>query len=455
MQSWVKSGPNIENSTIAACLGLDEDLINEIQKGLVSSRFLYNTGTITDLGREKLENPDSLEIAEKEEGIGYVFQFVDHDDYYPYYIKREDLGESPNVTNKGDIITGTKGDGRDGYCTPLPLDFIERERKQVPTPNERSIFKLIYSERVKTEDISEAQLREKLSLSFLNGNPEPILVRVCTYIYLPQIEDNLYEQDWQLLDPFKPRENNVKLKFYLESFKDKSFEKMLTDKFGDADTIDKKNFREYNQLLNEKVDEICYEDFGMEILSLDKNLVQYIKSIVKNVIILRQCNYSENDAKDMFMISCQKILETILRNDWGKRSPIYEEMFSEFSTPVKGKRDDYVKKRRSFLRNITREEIIKMTDPNRLISLSKNIEPNGAKSLKGYVYNLILTYKYDQNSFLLKLLKDDIEKIFDLADLRNERGHGQTENNSQKSNIDKDNIEDYYDFIKKVINKYK
>ncbi len=449
-----KTRPGISNSTIAACLGLDEDLINEIQGVLAHSGYLTSDGVITELGLEKRKDMDSLVINKDKEELGYVFQFIDRDDYYPYYIK--ELGESPNLTSKNEIIIGTKGDGQDKSVMPLQLDFIKEKKMNLPAPNERVIFDLIgksSKQGVNAEKLSIAQLGKKLSLSFLNEKPEPILVSVCTYIYLPQKDNDLYEPEWQILDPFG-KGNNSQLKFYLESFNDNSFVKTLNDKFGGAETIDKKSFKEYASFLEHHVERIKEDDFGVEFLGLDKNLQQYLTSAIRNIFAFRQYQYKDFDSGDMFIICCQKALETIFLIDMQNRESVYEQMKSDYSTPSHGDCDVYYKKRRKFLKDITRNRIISMKQPDRLIVMAKNIEPNRAISLKHYIYNLILTYNYDNKSPLFRLINGKIEQMFDIAELRNKKGHGQIESVGETVVVNKDVAESTYNFIKEFINNY-
>ena len=83
-----RAKPGIENYQIGACLGLDESLIAEIQGVLSSSGYLTADGLLTPQGVDMLNNLDTLIIDKEHDEIGYVFQFVDRDDYLPYYVRR-------------------------------------------------------------------------------------------------------------------------------------------------------------------------------------------------------------------------------------------------------------------------------------------------------------------------------------------------------------------------------
>lgn len=449
-----KSRSGVSNSTIAACLGLDEDLVNEVEGVLAYSGCLSPDGFLTPRGLEMRNNLDTIVVDKNKEELGYVFQFVDHDDYYPFYIKY--LGEEPNLTSNQEIIDGTKGDGKDKIKVPYPLDFISDKKRNLPFPNERVIFDLISKsgkEGVFSEKLSVAELGRELSLSFVPEVPEPVLVQVCTYIYLPQKDDETYEPEWQVLDPFG-NGNNSQLKFYIDSFNDAAFKKKIAKQFDGAETIGGKYFAEYTKYLEQKVVSIKEEDFGVEFGGLDSNLQQYLNSVIRNLFTLRQYKYHDFDSGDQFIISCQRALETVFLIDSERRSGYYNQMKADYSTPLNGDKNTYCNKRKGALKDLVRNRVVTMTNSYRLISLSKYVEPNRANSLKHYIYNLILTYYYDDKSPLFKLVNGNIDKLFDIADLRNEKGHGQTEASGEVSMITEEAAESCYLFIKEFFNKY-
>lgn len=449
-----KSRPGISNSTIAACLGLEEDLVNEVQGVLAYSGYLSPDGLLTPHGLEMRNNLDTIVVDKNKEELGYIFQFVDRDDYYPFYIKN--LGEEPNLNSKQEIIDGTKGDGKDRTRVPFPLDFISDKKRNLPFPNERVIFDIISKsgkEGVFSEKLSVAELGRELSLSFVPEKPEPIIVQVCTYIYLPQKDDETYEPEWQVLDPFG-NGNNSRLKFYLESFKDSTFKKEIARQFEGAETIEGKSFAEYTKFIEKQVEFIKEEDFGIEFGGLDSNLQQFLNSVIRNLFTLRQYKYHDFDSGDQFIISCQRALETVFLIDSERRSEYYDQMKTDYSTPLNGDKNTYCNKRRNALKDLLRNRLITMASPNRLLFLAKYVEPNRANSLKQYIYNLILTYYFDDKSPLFGLVNGKLDKLFDIADLRNEKGHGQTETSGEVSMITEAAAESCYSFIKEFFNKY-
>lgn len=451
----LKANPHVSNEMIAGSLGLDIELVKRIVSELQYNNFIDNNGFLTQAGRDKRNDIDGLVINPEKEQLGYVLQFVDREDYYPYYITN--LGDEPNMADNTGIIVGTKGDGQDKVKKPFYLSFINKDKRVLPFPNERVLLDLI-NKTSRKEDLfgnkQFSEIRDNLSISYFQDTPEPIPVTVCSYIYLPKREeDNLYDPEWQILDPFGHGDSS-QLKFYLESFNSPELKKEIEKRFGDAETLASKNFGDYSTFLMNELQRMKESDFGVDFQRLDRNLQQYLDSAIKNMFLFRQYRYNDFDSGDMFIISTQRALETLFRLDSERRTDIYEQMKEDFSTPENGNSDEYCQKRRSLLIELTRNKLITMKDPTRLIRLSKKIEPIRASSLKQYIYNLILTYNYDNKSPLFKLIDGHIEELFDIAELRNTKGHGQTENEGTVSMVTKEVAEQTYSFLQNFINIY-
>lgn len=451
----LKANPNVTNEMIATSLGLDIELVRRIVGELQYNNFIDFNGFLTQAGRDKRNDIDGLVINPEKEQLGYVLQFVDREGYYPYYITN--LGEEPNMADNTGIIVGTKGDGQDKVKKPFDLSFISKEKRVLPFPNERVLLDLIIKASRK-EDLfgnkKVSEIRDNLSISYFQDSPEPIQVTVCSYIYLPKREeDNLYEPEWQILDPFGNGDSS-QLKFYLESFNSPELKREIDKRFGDAETLASKNFGDYSAFLINELQRMRDNDFGVDFQRLDRNLQQYLDSAIKNMFIFRQYKYHDFDSGDMFIISTQRALETLFLLDAEKRSDIYDQMKVDFSTPEYGDRDEYYRKRRSLLKDVTRNKLITMSDPERLIRLSKKVEPIRANSLKQYIYNLVLTYNYDNKSPLFKLIDGHIEELYDIAELRNTKGHGQTESEGSVAMVTKDVAEKTYSFLQNFINTY-
>lgn len=451
----LKANPNVTNDMIAMSLGLDIELVKRIVGELQYNKYIDFNGLLTQDGRNKRNDIDGLVINPEKDQLGYVLQFVDREGYYPYYITN--LGEEPNMADNAKIIVGTKGDGQDIAKKPFDLSFINKDKRVLPFPNERVLLDLIIKTSHK-EDLFGSKkisdIRDSLSISYFQDNPEPIPVTVCSYIYLPKREeDDSYEPEWQILDPFGNGDSS-QLKFYLESFNSPELKREIDKRFGDAKTLASKNFGDYSAFLMNELQRMRDNDFGVDIQRLDRNLQQSLDSAIKNMFIFRQYKYHDFDSGDMFIISTQRALETLFLLDAEKRCDIYEQMKADFSTPGFGDRDEYYRKRRSLLKDVIRNKLITMSNPERLIRLSKKVEPSYANSLKQYIYNLVLTYNYDNKSPLLKLIDGHIDELFDIAELRNSRGHGQTESEGPVAMVTKDVAEKTYSFLQNFINTY-
>lgn len=449
-----KAKPGIENYQIAACLGFDESLIDDIQGVLVYNGYISVDGRTTPEGDKVLNSLDSIVIDDDNDEIGYVFQFVDRDDYLPYYVKQ--IGESPNLTARGDIIIGTKGDD-DKTISPVPMTFIESSIRNLPFPSERVIFDLIGKsarDGIETERMSATELRSRLSVNYLHDRPEPILVNVCTYVYLSSKDDDKYDPEWQILDPFSnDHKPSAKLKFYIESFRDSSFKKELTKHFKDAKLNGQDSFDDYNRFMDKQVNKIIESEFGVEYGALDVKIKQYLNSVVKNLFKFRQYNYNDTDSGDLFVISCQKVLERIFILDKSQRETDYELMANEYSTPAKGDSKAYYQKRRTALLDLMRGGIITVQDKDMLMKVN-GIEPNRAHSLKHYIYTLFLTYYFDNNSPLYKVIKGKIQTCFDIANMRNGSGHAEEIDASNNIGLNEELAENTFNFIRDFINQY-
>ncbi len=73
-------------------------------------------------------------------------------------------------------------------------------------------------------------------------------------------------------------------------------------------------------------------------------------------------------------------------------------------------------------------------------------------ALKGYMVALLLSGMYDDK--LYKMVVGDSDKLIQIADLRNDRSHGQIEEDAVRIILHKDEMEEYYGFFKHFIEEY-
>jgi len=450
-----KGRPGIKNETISSYIGLDSKLIGIVVSELTTKGLINEHGSLSDKGKEKLNEVDGLIINSGKKKIGYVLQYVNQPKLYQYYVNKlipaDLLQEVKNKHPK--IITGTKGDGQDYTDMPFFLDDLYNTKLTMSNPDEREILHLIDNSNKKSiennDNEDKQKLSEQLAIRFLNEQPE--LIWICTYVYLQERDDKSFEPDWRVLDPFGYGDN-VALKFILNAPVNKNLLESIENKFADAKTIGGEMLSNYHEQLNKFVEDKMLTDFLFGINSLDFNFQQYIQAIVKNYILQQHQNYQDLDASLVFSLNLQNALENILKIDKENRPAVYKNMFNLFepenkSVDPKGKYNSLI--------SIYRQRLLSQNTkaPQRLLNTSGSMLSKG-NSLLSYLVSFILTYNIDYKSPLFKILKDRIEIIIEIAQLRNEKGHGQTSKERSLTPLKSDEIEKYYSFIKSFTNDY-
>ena len=452
-----KARPGISDEAIAKLVGLDPKLIGIVVSELQSKGFINEYGSLSDKGKEKLWEIDGIVINTGKRKIGYVFQFVNQVKLYQYYISKlvaaDVLEESRNDHPK--VITGKMGDGDDRAEMPFFLDELIKSRYILPNPDEIDIFRLIRNSNKKSNQKADVKnentekLAGQLALRFISEQPE--LVWLCTYVYLQEREDHTFEPDWRVMDPFGIGDS-VSLKFYLSDPINNRLLESIGKRFADAKTIGGKIILDYHEQLNKVVENKLLADFSFGVHSLDFNLQLYIQAIVKNFVLQQNRNFTDLDASMVFSLNLQNALENILKQDKEKRLPIYLNMYNHFEPD--NKRIDPKAKHDSLIA-IYRQKLFSQNSlvPKRLLNTTNNMLSK-ANSLLAYLVSFILTYNFDNKSNLFKLLNGRAETIIEIAQLRNEKGHGQTSKERMLSPLTKDQAENYYNFIKSFINDY-
>lgn len=445
-----KAKPNIKNETIAQLTGLDEKLIAMVSAELQTKGLINEHGSLSDKGKEKLNEVEGLVVNSGKRKIGYVFKYLNQDKLYPYFIQKvepadilEDRGNHPK------IVTGTKGDGEDYTELPFFIDDLEKGKQTFNKPTEREVLQVIQNsnrkgEQVQTDEEKNNKLSKQLSIRFLNEQPE--IVWVCTYIYLPQNKDGYFEPEWRIADPFGFGDS-ISLKFYISKLNNESLNKSILNRFSDAQTTTGKTLADFNEIINKLVEDKLMSDFSIGIKTLDANLQTYIESVAKNIVLLEQQNYNDLDASLSFSLNIQNALENIFKQDKEQRNSFYEIVYNEQDS-------DFDKKKRSLI-GIWKQRLFSNNTlvPQPIINVCKGSLVRG-NSLLSYVASFILTYNYDNKSVLFKLLKNRIDPIIEIAQLRNEKGHGQTASEKELRPFSKEEVLKHYDFFKSLINDY-
>lgn len=446
-----KAKPGTKDEQIAEYTGLDSKLIGIVTTELKAKQLINEHGSLSETGKAKLSEVDGLVVNSGKKRIGYVFKHVNHDKLYPYYVNQvipadvlEDLkGQHPK------IVTGTKGDGEDYSDIPFFMDEMWKNRSNFNRPSEREVLQLIQnSSRKGINQIDDESQNEKLSnqltVRFLNDQPE--IIWACTYVYLHLNENDTYEPNWRILDPFGFGDN-VALKFYINNPANKNLLNSIQNRFADAKTLGGKIRADYQEQLKKLIEEKFLSDFFFGFNSLDKNLQIYLEAIIKNLIQLENYNYNDLDASVSFSLNLQNALENILKQDKEKRTIYYDSVYSELD-------EDFSKKKNSLI-GIYRTRLFSSGTqvPSQLINVCNSKLKNG-NSLISYLASFILTYNYDNTSVLFNILKDKIELFIEVSQLRNEKGHGQTSNEKELKSLSKEKVDKFYYFITSFINAY-
>jgi len=445
-----KAKPNIKSETIAQLTGLDDKLIAMVSAELQSKGLLSEHGSLSDKGREKLNEVEGLVVNSGKRRIGYVFNYLNQGKLYPYFIQKvesadilEDKGKHPK------IVTGTKGDGEDYTERPFFIDDLIVKKQTFNKPTEREVLQLIQNSNRKSEQKQEDEeknnkLSRQLSIRFLKDQPE--IVWVCTYIYLKENKEGYFDPEWKIADPFGFGDS-ISLKYYISKLGNENLNKSIIGRFSDAKTLEGKTLSDFYEIINKRIEEKLLSDFSIGTKTLDINLQTYIESVIKNIILLEQQNYNDLDASLSFSLNIQNALENIFKQDREQRISIYERVYSEIDA-------DFDKKKRSLI-GIYRQRLFSSNTivPQPIINVCKGSLTRGT-SLLSYVASFILTYNYDNKSILFKLLNNRIDQIIEIAQLRNEKGHGQTASEKELRPFSKTEVLKHYDFFKSLINDY-
>ncbi len=447
-----KAKPGIKDDTISSYTGLDAKLISIVTSELHNKGLINEHGSLNEKGKEKLWEVDGLVVNSGKRKIGYVFKYINQDKLYQYYINQVIPADIIEETKKKHpkIVTGTKGDGDDYTDMPFFLDEAIKDKTNFNRPTEREVLQLIQNSNRKgshyTDDESKIEkFSSQLSIRFLNDQPE--VAWACTYVYIQRNEDNTFEPDWRVLDPFGFGDN-VALKFYLSNPVNKNLLDTVQKRFADAKTLGGKILSDYQQHLNKLIEEKLLSDFPIVGFNrLDNNLQLYIKAIIKNLVLLENHKYNDIDASVSFTLNLQNALENILKQDKENRIAFYEFVYSEL--------DKDSSKKREVLIRIYRKRIFSSNTlvPQKLLNVSRGKLEYG-KSLLSYLASFIMTYTYDNNSFLFNIFKNRIDIIIEVSQLRNDKGHGQTSSEKYLKSHSKEEVEKFYGFIKSFINDY-
>ena len=445
----LKYMPQISNEKIAALLHLEVHLVNIIVDELVEKGLLTSTGYITPDGEKARRDSSGLIIDKTNKQVGYVFSYNNGKELYPYYQSQVNFAE---ITGEDLVFTNDKV-----RTVKAPVGALNNHEKRKVAPSENEILQLIKHSTNQNLEIGGASDEEKGLFQIRHiPNEEPEEVNVCTYIYLPQIEnDNTFADDWQVLDPFG-NGNSYELKSYLsiEERKNKEFARAIFSTFKDVETESNRKFEESVRWFEGQVDERISILFGEDgFKKISPNVKQYIKIVVKSFMRLERAGFKENthDQIQLFFSNMQKTIESILQQDQQDRAEIYLDLDNNYG--------EYAIKedRQSCLREVFRKKIISDTTyPPKVLVIHKTKKWNG-KSLLDYLMKFIMTISVEPNYSdcpIYGVFKNRIEPIVNIADMRNQMGHGSVESEDSIKSFSEEEIKKYFSFFKELLTDY-
>ena len=454
-----KTKPGIDNSTIANCLGLDEELVNMVAEQLVTSKLIGSDGRLTHRGKEIKDDIDGLIVDESKKSIGYVFQHVNDEGLYSFYVNNI---QKATVIN-GDICTGTKGENgeEDYYTKPILADKLLDKRVVNYAPNEREILGMIRRSNKHVHSNKEIEPlnidASRYGISFVPNN-HPSLVWVCTYAYVPRIKEDIYGSEWEIQDPFG-FENNSELKLYIEALLSDGLIEDFTCNFKDLKTVNDHTIDTFQAMMDEMVDTEMGKSFDIGYYKLDKNTIKYLRAVLKNYLLLRR--NSEIDTCGSFIGNIQNTLETIFKIDFEKNETTYRKVINSFRYEYridKRTKTDFFKEedRYDYIDELFITGGLKADQDTQrqMKNIAKKFDIVHVISLRQYLIKFLFGYKYNKDNPLYDIIKDKVGVIYKIGGLRNIGSHGQTSSEKQIRSLSAEEIELYYNELKQIINNY-
>ena len=445
----LKLMPQISNATIAKLLNLDEHLVNIIVDELEEKDLLTSSGYLTPKGNEARRNSSGLIVDESKKKVGYVFSYNDGKELYPYYQPDVCFAEIA-----GDKLVYTSDKVR---TTNAPLCVFNHYTSRIVAPTESEILQLIKCSTHQDLEIGGADESEKgLFQLKLIPNDLPETVNICTFIYLPKNEDdNTYSDEWQVLDPFGYG-NSYELKAFLNIEEKNNVElaNAIFTAFKDAETESNRKYDESVLWFERKVDERIALIVGEEQFSkASTNIKQNVQAVVKAYLHMELSDFNKiaYDQVQLFFLNMQATIETILKQDRREREETYMDIdinYGEFAS-----QED----RKECLREVYRKQIISDTsNPPRVLLNTKTKNWTG-KSLLDYLLKFIMTISVEPNYNecpIYGVFKNRIETIVRIADMRNQMGHGNLDDDNLSEDFSKENVDKYFSFFCELLKDY-
>lgn len=446
----IKFMPGMTDERISSLLHLNLQLVRIIVSQLEDMELITSTGGLTPKGEQLRNNADDFVVEDIEKQIGYVFVYGSGKELFPYYQQNVQYAE---INDNALFYQTDRGDRSVG----LPFEIDEERVSSVLIPKVEEVLQLIKNASYRGKDEycdSEEQNNELLNVRFIPDN-KPIDVLVCTYIYLPESEDDsTYSDDWMVLDPFG-HGDSYELKLYLESRKknNKPFCSVLFNTFKDVVTENNRRFDEsvawFENTVQERVN-LLFDQEKYQIM--DANIQQYIHEIVKSYMRMERRDFStiNHEEKQLFFLNMQAALEAILQRDQKDREEEYTDIDCNYECASQEDRQDCLKA-------VFRRKILSDTTFVPRVILRKKTKSWTGRSLLDYLMKFIMSLSVESNlddCQIICVFKNRIDTIVGITEQRNHVGHGTTEDDSRNNTFSGDDAKEYFQFMTDLINDY-
>lgn len=443
--------PQMSNSKISQILHLDEHLINLIVDQLEAKELITSTGFLTPKGEEMRNNADGFIINDDQRQIGYVFSYDGGNEYFPYYQNEICLAEITGNELTYPTEKGTR-------TVDLPLNVIDDNNEFGVAPTENLVLQIIknsaYREMEGNGDIEDIS-NELFHIKFIPNN-EAEQVVVCTYVYLPQLEDgNGYDDDWLVCDPFGEG-NNYELKLFLEKEckRNKALATAFFNCFKDVVTENNRKFDESAKWFDEQVSNRIALLFDDEKYSkMDSHIQLAIHDVVEYYMRMERNDFRviRHDQQQMFFMNMQAALESILIQDQSDREETFADLdinYGEYGT-----QED----RRECLKAVYKKKILSETTTVPRVLIKIKTGSWKGRSLLDYLMKFIMSLSCEpdlDSCKVIKVFKNRIDTIVGISQMRNHIGHGTTDANESNTTFGKNDAIEYFTFMTELITDY-
>lgn len=435
-----KRQPDTSCMDISNMTGLDVKLLGRVEGELIRKGLVSEYGSITQQGIGLLDSRRSVIIDKDTKRMGYVFQYLTQTNYYPYYIPI--IHEVESQDEDGTI---TMDDENDHVTDKLYYIDLDKYKIKGNSPSDVEVCHLIENTKHSKENVEESESLEdmsrQLAVRFV-PNASPIPTLVCSYIYLPLVneEDGIYSSEWKVTNPFAEGDSE-ELELYLKSLNLPSLKKKIFNEFKEVDTDINRKYAEVDAMLELESDNEIKLHLGSGFDSLDEQLKEQVRNTISSYVHLQHIN--KFDYQMPLYGGMQKTIETILAKDYVSRRNIYNRL-------------DYIPDESSLQYDLVRQLNL-MTNRTSITNLMKLKNASKSAKLRRSMLSefaaMIIARQYDSTAKIYSVFSQHVQFIINLSLLRNAKSHGGTTSNNSLSEEDA-NIETLYDSYIQIVKSY-